>query len=452
MKQTTVQKRTFHYIYEKEIQKSDLDDLENVQYQIKFKKKEMELESEDTFEEELLLLGFPIEFLNNVDTILRSFGLRDDVFYFYKECKDVLSYPEKHINAKGEGKLDFQSFFHNIPYSVVSINDTAIVVVALRVSKEKAFNKEGLDYQLAGYIHAVRYSFHNQVKGGKEEKGYYFNMLRVSEKMENGKKIYRRKKIFSMFFAIALELGAMEGMNYSYAAMGKENDAITSALERSCNYHDKHFEFLSFKVYAKVNLIHGSRRYAKQIINITQDKERLSEMYQMVKETYSPFMFFNLFDEAKFLNMVKQITAYSKSSGVYMIADDQGKMQAASFGVNWGDYFSFLMQNPKGILKLIDRLKLTEKILYPILNVGKPAAFDKLLKGMIRHYRKEENVNLTFLSSFDGDPLQSVKKSFIHDDYLYFIIARYEEELQAMKKASALTGVPVRMFFDQPLL
>ena len=63
------------------------------------------------------------------ETVLSNFGLRDDAEYFYSECKEVVSVPEKHVNEKGQGNLTFQSYFHTFPDSVSSFFDDAIVVV-----------------------------------------------------------------------------------------------------------------------------------------------------------------------------------------------------------------------------------------------------------------------------------------------------------------------------------
>ena len=60
------------------------------------------------------------------------FGLKGDLDYFFSECREVISVPEKHQDEKGrEGKLNFQVYFHDVPASLEAINDTALVVLAL---------------------------------------------------------------------------------------------------------------------------------------------------------------------------------------------------------------------------------------------------------------------------------------------------------------------------------
>ena len=41
-----------------------------------------------------------------------------------------------------------------------------------------------------------------------------------------------------------------------------------------------------------------------------------------------------------------------------MMTDNGGNMKAAVIAVNWGDYFSFLLDNPKGVFKALAKLVL----------------------------------------------------------------------------------------------
>src|SRR5262249_32647571 len=107
---------------------------------------------DDTFEGDLVMLAFPIGLLNDISTVLSEFGLRNDSEYFYSECKEVISVPEKHVNEKGEGKLTFQSYFHKFPESVSYFFDDAIVVVLLHPLSGTDAAKR--DYNMIGYIHA----------------------------------------------------------------------------------------------------------------------------------------------------------------------------------------------------------------------------------------------------------------------------------------------------------
>src|SRR5579863_5818930 len=96
-----------------------------------------EIECDDTFEDELVMLAFPIGLMKEISSVLSQFKLRSDAEYFYSECKEVVSVPEKHVNEKGEGKLTFQSYFHTFPDSVQHFFDDALVVVMLHALPQK---------------------------------------------------------------------------------------------------------------------------------------------------------------------------------------------------------------------------------------------------------------------------------------------------------------------------
>ena len=446
-----LKKRTYHYIFDEEVQQSQKEGEGTVKHAYSFKYKTVEVESADLFEEEMVLLAFPIQYLNHIDSILRTFGLKDDVFNFYQQCMDVIAAPEKHIDDRGKGKLSFQSFFNNVPFSLTSIGDTAIVLVGLHPEPERADGKPQ-DYHVTGYIHINRFTFIPDKSTGEVHNGYYYNLLRMSERSKNGVKVYRRKKLFTLFFTVMLDLTFVGKINYAYATMGKENQKIKDALHACATRYGIHYERQPFTVYSKINSLFGSKKWANKMVDITDDIPRLKEYYQRVQEGFSDFLFYNMLTEQEFLDQIKQITNYSKSSRVYMLPDEKGGMKSCCFAINWGDYFKFLILNPKGIFRLIAALKITEKVVYPVWGIGTPEDYKNLLKGIGYRYKNKESAQLTFLSTYQGDPYGEIKKSILADDYIYFIITHNEEKLQYYKQLASDNAGNMRLYADRQLL
>ena len=186
------------------------------------------LECDDKFEQDLVMLAFPIGMMKDISSVLKNFKLRDDAKFFYSECREVVSVPEKHVNEKGEGKLTFMSYFHTFPDSVSHFFDDAIVVVVLHPHGK--FNEQGLqDYNMIGYIHAN--IIHFKDADGQIREGYYYNVLRMSEATVEGEAIYRRKRIFTTVFSVLLDLTILNDIHFVYANMGRENQGILDALK-----------------------------------------------------------------------------------------------------------------------------------------------------------------------------------------------------------------------------
>ncbi len=406
-----------------------------------------EIDSEDTFEGELFLMAFPITQMERIDEALRHFNLYDDLDYFYQECREVVARPERHINEKGQGKLSFQSYFHQVPRSLSSINNTAIVVVALYPTGVTMPNGQQ-KYEMVCYIHANEFQFEGI---DRLETGYYYNMLRVSEKVENGVKVYRRKKIFTCVFSILHDLANVNDVDYVYASMGRENQAINDALDRNVKQAGKYYERLPVMVYSHFNRFLGRKKQAQKMVNISNDTIRLLQMYRKVKASHGNHLFFKYHNEVEFIKLVKDMKSFSESSNVWMLPDENGEMTAAVVAMNWGDYFALTLENAKGLIKLIAGL--TEKVLYPFMGVGEPAAYKQLLQGIAYHYRKEHGVALSFLLSYSGDPYAKIKKSMICDEYYYFMITKKsKEDLHQLQDASKDEAGNVRLFTGMPIL
>jgi hypothetical protein len=408
----------------------------------------IDIDSYDIFEEPLEIVVTDINFLPYMGDVLNVLGYNSDTDYFFKKCRDIITVPEKHINEKGQGNFAFQAYFHNFPDSVLSINNNALVVLVLH---PREMNKEGKrEYNVVGYIHVNRMDVYHE---GQRYDGYYYNMLRVSERVENNKKIYRRKKIFTLMFSIMHSIvGVEKNIAFTYGAMGKENQAINEALELNTKLYEKHYEKWPFYNNTHVNKIFGSKSAFRKCVDITNDREKLREYYQKLRKQKEHYALFHINTEAEFFQMLDKIFNYSKSSRVYMVPDENGKMDAVCLAINWGEYFALQLENPQGLFKMVANMKLTDNILYPIMVTGSPANADILLKGIASHYNKEHKCKISVINSYEGDPYFKTKKSLLKDDYLFLIICNDVEKLNAMKERSKGTDGNVKLFIDIPLL
>lgn len=407
-----------------------------------------QIECDDAFDGELILLAFPIKLLDEISGVLSHFQLRDDVDYFYSECREVVSVPEKHVNEKGEGKLTFQSYFHKFPESVNSFFDDAKVVVILHPLDSADNNRR--NYNMIGYIHANHIDFTSP--DGQLHKGYYYNVLRLSEQTVNGEAIYRRKRLFTTMFSVLLDIVTLEDIHFVYASMGRENQAINDALKMNSERHGKFFETFPMRNNTHINIIYGSGSAANKLVDISKNHEALREYYSKLKQQKHNFVFNQMHSESNFMNMVNRILNSSPTSRIYMMPDKAGNFDAAGFTINWGDYMHLKLQNPKGLFKVIDSMKITDKILYPTLLVGSPENVRQLAKGAAYKYRKEHGVQVTVLNGHEGDPYFDVKKSIVYDPFVYFVIYDRPETYEAMKAHSRDAAGNTRIFIETPML
>jgi hypothetical protein len=135
-----------------------------------------------------------------------------------------------------------------------------------------------------------------------------------------------------------------------------------------------------------------------------------------------------------------------------MLPNAKGGIEAACIAVNWGDYFALTLDNPKGFFKFLASLKLTDRLLYPIHIVGSVSGVQTLLKGIASKYLKEHKVYLSIINSYDADQYAAVKKGFLHDDYIFFIISDRLDHLNRLKEQSKSADGKVRFFIDNPIL
>lgn len=430
-------KRLYHYI-----QGKDPVNPTQLQYITR------EVECDDAFEGELVMLVFPIKMMEEISTVLSNFNLRNDAAYFYSECREIVSVPEKHVNEKGEGKLTFQSYFHKFPESVSSFFDDATVVVILHPRGEEA--QKNRDYNMICYIHCNHIDFKSP--DGQLHKGYYYNVLRMSEQTVEGKPIYRRKRIFTTMFSILLDMVTLNDMHFVYASMGRENQAINDALKMNSTRTGKFFETFPMRNNTHINMVTGSSSAAKKLIDISDNDEMLREYYNRIQHTRGKYVFNQMHSEDNFRSMVNRILSSSPSSRIYMVKDERGDMGAAGFFINWGDYMHLKLQNPKGLFRAIDAMKITDRILYPTLLVGESSLVRTMFKGASYRFRKEHGTQVSVLNAHDGDPHFDMKKSIVYDPFVYFVIYDKPEIYEAMKEHSKDEKGNVRIFIDTPML
>jgi len=410
--------------------------------------KTIPIESEDVFDSPLLILAFQMKEMDNVGEILSQFGYQSDQTYFYEQCKEVISVAEKHQTEKGEGKFSFQAYFHNFPHSVSKINDRAIVVVVLH---PKPSDSDGpKDYWLTCYIHANVFDFKDM--DGKTHEGFYYNMLRISERQEVGEKVYRRKKIFTLVFSVLHSLVDVYGLHFAYASMGKENQAIVDALVMNSKKYNKHFERFSIKNNTVINRFFRRKSAAAKLVDITNDETRQREMYKLFSGQTANYVFQMYYSEAEFLKLINGLKSYSKNTKVLATLDASGNIAAACIAMHWGDYFQFVLENPKGLFKVVSNMKLTDNLLYPFCLCGAPNEVDTLLRGVAYDYSTQHKTHLTVFNSYDGDPYAKVKSSLIVDEYLFFIITDRLDQFNRIKEHSKDSAGNVRFFIDNPII
>lgn len=407
------------------------------------------LECDDKFEQELVMLAFPINMMEDISPVLKNFKLRDDAAYFYSECKEVVSVPEKHVNEKGEGKLTFMSYFHRFPDSVKHFFDDAIVVVVLHPQGKT--NEQGLqDYNMIGYIHANIIT--HKDADGKINQGYYYNVLRMSEANVEGEAIYRRKRIFTTVFSVLLDLVTVNDIHFVYANMGRENQGILDALKMNSERTGKLYETFPMRNNTHINLLFDSRSASKKLVDISRDEKRLKEYYELILDSRQPYVFNQMHSEENFLSMIKRILGSSPSSKIYMLPDAKGNIAAAGFFINWADYMYLKLQNPKGFFKMLDNLQIIDRILYITLLVGNEKDARTLTKGGAFRFRKEHGNLISVMNAHEGDPHFEVKKSIIYDPFVYFAIYDRPEMFERMKERSKDEQGNVRIFIDTPML
>ena len=446
-----MKKRLYHYFVEENVHNAT-DKIE-VAGKGSLWYKSFEIDAYDRYDGPLEMFVMPIKFLHNVDQLLAIYNLTTDVENFFQQCRDVIAVPEKHQDEKGhEGKMNFQAYFHDVPASIESINDQAEVIFALAPDKDKVDSEGKRLYKLAGYVHANHFQFAPTMESDERIRSYYYNMLRISEEEVNGSQIYRRSGVFSTIFGILFSMVTLNDIHFVYATMGKANASINKALKKLTENYKKKWDILPTISNSKISLVYGSRWQERKLVDITDDETRMRELYDKSRAITGKHMFNQFPEFESFHRSFRRIVGYSKSSRAFMIQDKEGRMLAATVAVNWGDYFSFLLDNPKGIFKLVDKLQLTNKLLYAWMTVGDPKIVKKLFKGLSQRYWKTDDIKMFILNSYEGDPYKGIKSSIIDDPMNYFVIYDQPERYKAFQEYSKDENGNIRIFIDTPML
>jgi hypothetical protein len=306
------------------------------------------------------------------------------------------------------------------------------------------------NYNLIGYINVNLIDFKDPA--GQIHNGYYYNILRLSEQTVNGKPIYRRKRIFTSMYSILLDLVTVNNVHFVYASMGRENQAINDALKMNSERNGKYFETFPMLNSNHINLFLGSGSAAKKLVDISQNRELLKEYFTKIHAVKEKLVFNQMYSQEKFDRMLKRILGSSPGSRVYMLPDENGKMLAAGFFIYWGDYMHLKLQNPKGLFKVVESLKITDKLMYPILLVGDSKHVKQLMAGAAYKFRKDYGAQITVMTANLTDPHYDLKKGMLSDPFVHFVIYDRPETYEAMKQHSKDSKGNVGLFIDTPML
>ena len=126
-------------------------------------------------------------------------------------------------------------------------------------------------------------------------------------------------------------------------------------------------------------------------------------------------------------------------------------MRAAALAVNWGDYFELTLEKPKGLFKLVAAMKITNRILFPIHSVGAVRDIARLWKGIAYLYEKNYGVHLLLLMSQQGDPYARIKRSLLHDPFVYFTMYHERDTYRALESSCMQEDGTLSIFTESPL-
>ena len=436
--------RTFHYFRPLERDRMDFHPEEPLRFD------SFEIKVIDRFKEELELLVVPVRSLERIDEVLAYVGLNTSRDFFREQCQEVISVPEKHFNEQtGQGLLTFRVYFRNLPDSLASINGRALVVLCLHPLKDK--DQAGKrNYRIAGYAHVNSFDYMDQSSGALCP-SYYYNLLRVSTFSENGKALYRQCGMFATIFSIFDELTRINGVNVGYANFGKDNRGMQRSMETLSRVFKKGYNQFPVDSYIKINRLFRSRKWSKRLVDISEDDARIRNFHKKLLERRDMFLLNQYATYDSFKEMFERLRAYSTTSGIYMLQGKNGEILAAALAINWGDYFNLTLEEPRGLFKLISSLKITERILWPIHFVGEVSDVTKLLKGLAYLYEKKHKVHLSLMMSQRGDPYARLKRSVLHDPFVYFTMYNKAKEYQDLEASCRTEDGRISIFTETPL-
>ena len=126
-------------------------------------------------------------------------------------------------------------------------------------------------------------------------------------------------------------------------------------------------------------------------------------------------------------------------------------MLAAALAMNWGDYFNLTLENPGGVFKFVDSLKITDRILWPTNSVGEAREVEKLWKGLAYLYETKHRVRLSLMMAQPGDPYARLKRSLLRDPFVYFTMYNRVEEYEALESSCRQDDGYIPIFTETPL-
>ena len=134
-----------------------------------------------------------------------------------------------------------------------------------------------------------------------------------------------------------------------------------------------------------------------------------------------------------------------------MLPGKNGEMLAAALAINWGDYFSLTLENPRGFFKLVAALKITDRILWSTNSVGEVRNVERLWKGLAYLYETKHRVRLSLMMAQPGDPYARLKRSLLRDPFVYFTMYNRVEEYEALESSCRQDDGYIPIFTETPL-
>src|SRR3989304_5745675 len=95
-------------------------------------------------------------------------------------------------------------------------------------------------------------------------------------------KQFTAEREFFLLFNALLDVAELEDVSFTYASMGRENQAIKDALRMNSERIGRFFETFPVQINTHINLIWGSGSAAKKLVDISNDKEALREYYSRI--------------------------------------------------------------------------------------------------------------------------------------------------------------------------
>lgn len=436
--------RTFHYFRPLERDRREFHPDEPLRFD------DFEVRAIDRFRDDLELLVIPVRNLGRIHEILGELDLHASQEFFDRECREVISVPEKHVNEQtGKGQVTFKVHFKNLPRSLASINGRALVVLCLHPLPGR--DEEGKrNYRIAGYAHVNCFDYLDR-SADRILPAYYYNLLRISGYQEGGKAVYRQCGMFGTIFSIFDKLTGINGVNVGYANFGRDNRGMQRSMNTLSRLFGKGYRRFPVDSYIKVNRLYRSRRWGTKLVDISGDEERIREFHEKNLQLRNKFLLHQYPTYSSFMEMFNSVRAYSPTSRIYMLPGQDGEMLSAALAMNWGDYFELTLEKPRGFFRFIASLKLTDRILWPTNSVGGSNDVARLWKGLAYLYQTGHKVHLSLMMAQPGDPFASLKRSLLRDPFVYFTMYNRVGEYESLESACRLDDGSVPIFTETPL-